>query len=68
MFNNPPNDDKTDLQRDILRVHDQNPDAGPKEIASICDCSESYARETINEYRGGNNDPFGLGGSGGGLL
>lgn len=58
-----PFDDKSELQREILQKYDQNPDAGPKEVASMSDCSESYARETIKEYR----DGFG-GGLGGGLF
>jgi hypothetical protein len=45
-------DEPSELQREILTVHDRNPDAGAQEIASICDCSASYVRETIDEYRG----------------
>ena len=31
--------------------------SGINEIAAHCDCSESYVRETLNEYRSdGNND------------
>lgn len=52
----------SDLQREILRVYDQNPDAGANEIASICNCSASYVRETIKDHRGG------FGGGGGGLF
>lgn len=46
-------DGPTDLQQQILNAYDRNPDAGPEALASICDCSQSYVRETINEYRGG---------------
>lgn len=45
--------DLTELQRTILNLHDRNPDMGAKEIASRAGCSESYARETIDEHRGG---------------
>lgn len=41
----------TELQREILRLYDRNPDMGAKEIASHADCSTSYARETIKERR-----------------
>lgn len=54
----PFDNDLSELQQEILRVYDRNPDAGPKDIANIVDCSESYARETINEYR---DDSLGLG-------
>lgn len=54
----PFDDDKSNLQQEILNVYDRNPDAGPTEIASMCDCSASYVRETINEYRSGLGDDF----------
>lgn len=44
-------DQKSDLQRQILRVYDSNPDMSPKHIADRCNCSSSYVRDTINEYR-----------------
>lgn len=47
----PFDDGKSELQRQILQAYDRNPDAGLKEIASICNCSASYVRETLNEYR-----------------
>lgn len=47
----PFNDDKSDLQRDILEVHDLNPNMEPKHIADKLDCSTSYVRKTLNEYR-----------------
>lgn len=50
----------SDLQREILRLYDNNPDMGPKQIASRADCSTSYARETINEHRSGGGGLFGL--------
>jgi len=56
--------DMTDLQEEIVRTYERNPDAGPKSIAQMCDCSESYVRETIDEYKGG----FGGGLGGGGFL
>lgn len=42
---------KSELQRDILRVYDRNPNMDPKHIADKLDCSASYVRETIKEYR-----------------
>lgn len=44
-------DDKSDLQRSILRVYDHNPNMDPKHIADKLDCSASYVRQTINDYR-----------------
>lgn len=44
-------DQPSDLQREILDVYDINPDMQPKHIADRVDCSTSYVRETINEYR-----------------
>jgi len=52
-FDDPFGDDMSELQREIVQTYDRNPDAGPKSLANMCDCSESYVRETINEYRGG---------------
>jgi hypothetical protein len=59
--------DMSDLQEEIVQTYDRNPDAGPKSIAQMCDCSESYVRETVNEYRGG-FDSGGGGFGGGGFL
>lgn len=56
-------EDMTELQRDIVNAYDRNPDAGPSEIAEICDCSDSYARETLNEYRSGFGSTEGVFGS-----
>lgn len=50
--------DKSDLQQEIQNVYDRNPDAGPTEIASMSDCSASYVRGAINEYRNGLGDDF----------
>lgn len=50
MFDDPL-DDESQLQKNILQSYDQNPDMAPKHIADRLDCSESYVRETINEYR-----------------
>lgn len=65
-IDDPFGDNLSELQRDIVQAYDRNPDADAAAIASICDCSESYVRETVNEYRGG----FGSGGDflSGGLL
>lgn len=49
MFGNQP----TDLQQEILQVADRNPDMTADQIATKCDCSESYVRETLNEFRSG---------------
>lgn len=54
-------DNKSELQREILQVYDRNPDADPPQIADICDCSESYVRQTLNEYRDDGLADFGLG-------
>ena len=52
----PFDDDKSDLQRDILEVYDVNPNMEPKHIADKLDCSSSYVRETINESRSPGGD------------
>ena len=44
-------DQPTGLQRDILELYDRYPNMSPKQIADDLDCSASYVRETINEYR-----------------
>lgn len=49
----PLDEKKSDLQKEILRAADRNPDMTPKQIADTCDCSASYVRETLNEYRSG---------------
>jgi hypothetical protein len=41
----------SDLQEDIVAKFDRNPDADISALASMYDCSESYVRETLNEYR-----------------
>lgn len=46
-------DSPTELQDQILRIADRNPDMTPKQIAHRCDCSASYVRETLDEYRSG---------------
>jgi len=35
--------------------------ANPKQIAANCDCSESYVKETLNEYRPKWNEDSGFG-------
>lgn len=44
-------DQPTDLQQDILRVYDRNPNVTATQIADKLDCSASYVRKTVNEYR-----------------
>jgi len=46
------NRDTTKLQDCILQQYDMGV-TDPTQIAARCNCSESYARETIEEYRGG---------------
>lgn len=58
MFGGQGDEDTTKLQDCILETYDSmvHP-SGINEIAAHCDCSESYVRETLNEYRsGGSND------------
>lgn len=43
----------SDLQKEILRTADRNPDMSAEQIADACDCSTSYVRETLNEHRSG---------------
>lgn len=43
----------SDLQQEIIRTADRNPDMSPSQIANVCDCSTSYVRDTLNEYRSG---------------
>ena len=64
-IDDPFGDDMTELQREIVQAYDRNPDADAKAVASMCDCSESYARETINEYRDGFGSNSLLGGGDG---
>lgn len=52
--------DTTKLQDAILREYDMGVQ-NPKQIAANCDCSESYVKETLNEYRSGWNDDSGFG-------
>ncbi|SFS00503.1 hypothetical protein SAMN05216559_2369 [Halomicrobium zhouii] len=42
--------DTTKLQDCILEQYDIMT-TNPKQIAANCDCSESYVKETLNEYR-----------------
>lgn len=55
------NDDTTKLQDSILSEYDLGV-TNPKRIAANCDCSESYVKETLNEYRPNWNedDSFGI--------
>ena len=58
MFNNP-KDDTTKLQDCIIREYDMGVN-NPNQIAANCDCSESYVKETLNEYRPKWNDDSGF--------
>ncbi|MGB9930848.1 hypothetical protein [Haloarcula amylolytica] len=42
--------DLSELQQKILRTARNNPQASQKEIARICDCSDSYVSSTLNQY------------------
>jgi len=42
-------DDTTKLQDCILNQYDMGV-SNPKQIAADCDCSQSYVRETLNDY------------------
>jgi redox-regulated HSP33 family molecular chaperone len=53
--------DTTELQEQILQEYDMGI-RDENQIASNCDCSASYVRQTLNEYRDGGD------GGGGGLL
>lgn len=44
------NDDTTKLQDCIIGEYDMGV-SNPNQIAVNCDCSESYVKETLNEYR-----------------
>lgn len=58
MFSNR-DDDTTKLQDSILREYDMGV-SNPKQVAANCDCSESYVKETLNEYREGWDDDSGF--------
>jgi predicted HTH transcriptional regulator len=45
-------DQPSQLQEQILALYDRNPDMSVAQIANRADCSQSYVRETINDYRG----------------
>lgn len=53
-------DDTTKLQDCILREYDMGV-ANPKQIAANCDCSESYAKETLDDHRPKWNEDDGFG-------
>jgi len=44
------NNNKTELQRDILLTWYNNPNATNKEIADMCDCSASYVSDVKNRF------------------
>ncbi len=52
--------DTTKLQDRILSEYDMGV-SNPNQIAANCDCSESYVKQTLNEYREGWNDDSGFG-------
>jgi redox-regulated HSP33 family molecular chaperone len=54
-------DETTKLQDRILSEYDMGV-SNPNQIAANCDCSASYVRETLNEYRSGwdEDDGFGI--------
>lgn len=54
------NDDTTKLQDRILNEYDLGV-TNPKQIAANCDCSETYAKETLNEHRPNWDQNDGLG-------
>lgn len=45
-------DDLTDTQECIVQTARRNPDMTPKQIATNCDCSESYVRSTLKDHGG----------------
>lgn len=54
------NDDTTKLQDCILREWDMGV-SNVNQIAANCDCSESYVKQTLNEYRPNWNEGSGFG-------
>lgn len=48
----PRDSDTTKLQDCILEQFDMMVN-NPKQIAANCDCSESYVKQTLNQYREG---------------
>ena len=55
----PGNDDTTKLQDCIIEQYDMV-STNPKQIAANCDCSESYVKETLGEYRPNWNEDSGF--------
>lgn len=53
-------DDTTKLQDQILEQYDLIV-TDPKQIAANCDCSESYVKKTLDEYRSNWDEDNGLG-------
>lgn len=53
-------DETTKLQDCILNEYDLGV-RNPNQIAANCDCSESYVKETLNEYRPDWDDDSGIG-------
>lgn len=55
-----PSDETTKLQDCIIGEYDMGV-SNPNQIAANCDCSESYVKETLNEYRPDWNEDSSLG-------
>lgn len=53
-------DDTTKLQDSILQEYDMGV-SNPNQIAANCDCSESYVKSTLDEYRPDWNEDDGFG-------
>jgi hypothetical protein len=51
-------DDTTKLQDCIIGEYDMGVN-NPNQIAANCDCSESYVKETLDEYRSNWNEDSG---------
>lgn len=52
-------EDTTKLQDCILQRYDMMV-RNPKQISADCDCSESYVKQTLDEYRSGWDDRSGV--------
>jgi hypothetical protein len=44
-------DQPLDLQHDILKLHDRNPEMNPEHVADPVDCSARNGRDPITKYR-----------------
>ena len=59
MFGGSHDDDTTKLQDCILNKYDMGI-SNPNQIAADCDCSESYVKQTLDDYREGWDDDSGF--------